>query len=152
MTADEILDDLLGRDPGLTLTPYYGERSVFYNPGAVAPLGVIVVSVKEDDGPNDRSSRLSRPGVFRLALGLRAPTYEQRFGPHPARPPKGGVVALDGYDPARLDLLMPHPVYAWMSWVQVLSPSRERYAEIAPLVEEALDFGREKWSRRDRRS
>jgi hypothetical protein len=148
VTPDAILDDLLARDGDLALVPYYGERAVFYNPGAAAPLGVIVAAIKEQDGPNDRSARLSRPGVFRFALGLRAPTFERLFGPHPARPPKGGVVAVPGYDHARLDALMPHPVYAWMSWVQILSPSRARFDELRPLVDEALDFGREKWGRR----
>ena len=39
----------------------------------------------------------------------------------PARPRKGAVVAGPGYDLARLDALMPHPVYAWISWVQLVS-------------------------------
>ena len=30
---EEILSDLLGLDPGLVRHAYYGERSIFYNPG-----------------------------------------------------------------------------------------------------------------------
>jgi predicted DNA-binding protein (MmcQ/YjbR family) len=32
---------------------------------------------------------------------------------------------------------MPHPIYAWMSWVQILSPSRDKFEEVFPLIEEA---------------
>jgi hypothetical protein len=30
---------------------------------------------------------------------------------------------LPSWDLTRLDELVPHPVYAWMSWVQILSPT-----------------------------
>jgi hypothetical protein len=60
----------LALDPALTLQRYYGERAVFYNPGRAALLGVIVASVKDHDGPNDRRANLSRPDVYRLAFGL----------------------------------------------------------------------------------
>jgi hypothetical protein len=32
---------------------------------------------------------------------------------------------------------MPHPIYGWMSWVQILNPSEATFSEIIPLVEEA---------------
>ena len=147
MTPEAILDDLLGRDPGLRLTPYYGERAVFYNPGGKAPLGVILAAIKDRDGPNDASARLSRPGVFRFAFGLPRATFEARFGASPPRPPKGGVVELAGYDPTRLGELMPHPVYGWMGWVQILSPTAERFEALAPLLAESLDLVKVKWRR-----
>lgn len=34
---------------------------------------------------------------------------------------------------------MPHPVYAWMGWVQVLSPSPRTFADLRPLLAEAYD-------------
>jgi putative intracellular protease/amidase len=82
--------------------------------------------------------------VFRLAVGLPPAVYEQMFGPRPARPPKGGVVLADD-DFTATDVLMPHPVYAWMGWVQVLSPSAETFAEMQPLLAEAYELAVRKY-------
>ena len=147
LAPEEILDHVLALDPALTLVPYYGELSIFYNPGGAAPLGVILVSVKERDGPNDRRSRLDRDGVYRFALGLRPDTFAGRFGAVPPRPPKGGAVDVLGHDPSRVGALSPHPVYAWMSWAQILSPTRRRFDALAPLIGESLDLARGKWER-----
>ena len=148
MEPEEILGDLLGLDPHLRRERYYGERAVFYNPGGEAALGVILAAVKDRDGPNDRSARLSRPGVFRFAFGVSRETFAGRFGPHPARPRKGGVIDLPGYDPTRLDTLMPHPVYGWMSWLQILSPTPASFRALRPLLTESLELARSKWERR----
>jgi hypothetical protein len=145
---EAILSDLVALDPALRRERYYGERAIFYNPGGVAPLGVILASVKDADGPNDRAARLSRPGVYRFAFGLTRPTFERLFGVAPARPAKGAAVALPGYDLTRLDELMPHPVYAWMSWVQILSPTVARYEALRPLLVESLEAARRRWARR----
>ena len=148
LDPEEILRDLLGVDEGLRRERYWGERSMFYNPGRVAPLGVIFASIKDHDGENDSSSKLSRPGVYRFAFQLSDEEYEARFGAIPARPPKGGVVALRDYDPTRLRELMPHPVYAWMRWVQILSPSEREFSALRPLLEESLAVVKAKWQRR----
>ena len=143
----EVLATLLGLDPSARLERYYGERSVFYNPGGSAPLGVIFGSVKEQDGPNDRSD-LSRDGIYRLALGITPASFRDLFGAVPPRPAKGEVVALGGFDPTPVNELTPHPVYAWMSWVQILSPRDERFVSLRPLLEEALELAKERWARR----
>jgi Family of unknown function (DUF6194) len=145
---DEAVAALLRLDHAARLERYYGERAAFYNPGRDAPLGVIFGSVKEHDGPNDRSSNLSRPGVYRLALGLTPLTFRRLFGEVPARPAKGEVLSLDGFDLEGLNELTPHPIYAWMSWVQVLSPSIDRFESLRPLLDEALVVAKERWQRR----
>jgi hypothetical protein len=149
MAPETILRDLLALDPGLQRERYYGEQAVFYNPGRMAPLGVIFASIKDHDGPNDRRANLSRPGVYRLAFGLTPRTFAHVFGEIPSRPLKGDVVALPGYDLTRLDELTPHPVYAWMSWVQILAPTAGRYEELRALIAEALASARAKWRRRN---
>jgi hypothetical protein len=50
LSPGEALERLLAFDGELRLEAYYGERSVFYNPRGVAPLGVIFASVKERVG------------------------------------------------------------------------------------------------------
>lgn len=145
---EEILSDLLALDPGLGRAAYYGERSIFYNPDRVAPLGTIFASIKDRDGPNDKSSALGREGVYRLAFCLTPERFAERFGPTPPRPPKGGVVDLSGYSLTRLGLLMPHPVYAWMRWVQILSPTPPQYESLEPLLAESLEVVKTRWKHR----
>jgi uncharacterized protein DUF6194 len=145
---EQILRELLAHDPALRRERYYGERAIFYNPDRAAPLGVIFASIKDRDGPHDRAADLSRPGVYRLAFGLARPTFARLFGAVPPRPAKGAAVALPGHDLARIGELTPHPVYAWMSWVQILSPTAARFASLEPLLAESLELARERWSRR----
>jgi Family of unknown function (DUF6194) len=148
LDPEELLSELLGLDPGLRRQAYYGERSIFYNPGGVAPLGTIFASVKDRDGPNDKAAKLSREGVYRLAFCLTPDRFAERFGQPPHRPPKGGLVDLAGDDLTRLGELMPHPVYAWMRWVQILSPSRPQYEPLKPLLAESLEAVKAKWTKR----
>ncbi len=145
---EEILSDLLGLDPGLRGEAYYGERSIFYNPGGVAPLGAIVASVNDRDGPNDKAAKLSRQGVYRLAFCLTRERFAERFGQPPRRPSKSGLVNLAGYDLTRPGELMPNPVYAWMRWVQILSPSRPQYESLQPLLVESLEAVKAKWTQK----
>src|SRR5918995_6575253 len=142
---EEIFADLLGLDRGLRREAYYGERSIFYNPGGRAPLGTIFASIKDRDGRNDNAANLSRAGVYRFAFCLTRDEFTARFGATPRRPPKGGVVDLSGYDPTRVGELMPHPVYAWMRWVQILSPTPDRYGSLRPLLAESLGVVKAKW-------
>jgi hypothetical protein len=92
---EQILRELLALDLALRR-----ERAIFYNPDAVAPLGVIFASIKDRDGPNDRAAALSRAGVYRLAFGLARPTFVRLFGAVPARPPPPDQ-SLNSYGPSR---------------------------------------------------
>lgn len=142
---DGILRRLRDLDPELRRERYYGEQALFYNPADAAPLGVIFASIKDHDGPNDRRAELSRPGVYRLAFGLTSETFAARFGAIPERPKKGDAVDLSSWDLKRLDDLMPHPVYAWMSWVQILSPTPTSFESLQPLLAQSLEAVRRKW-------
>ena len=128
----KIADDLEGVIPKNT----WGETSLFYNPGNRLPNGVYFCTIKAKDGENDKSSKLHRDGFYRLSIGLPKQTYEKLFGIKPKRPSKGGIVDT-GHDFTQTDRLMPHPVYAWMSWVCVLNPSKRLFQEIYPLIVEA---------------
>ncbi len=86
---------------------------------------------------NDAISNLSRARVFRLNIGVRHETYQSMFGKQPKPQTTGtGVIDLD-YDFTALDRLMPHPVYAYMSWICVLNPTPETFEKIKPLLLEA---------------
>jgi hypothetical protein len=138
VTPEDVVAALTESFAGLVAKASWGETSLFYNPDRLLPNGVYFATVKEHDGANDLASQLDRPGVFRVALGLPRARYEHLFGARPARPAKGGVVATD-HDFTATDVLMPHPVYAWMGWVQVLSPSENTFTGMQPLFTEAYD-------------
>ena len=136
MQPEEIASHLASHFDGLVEASSWGERSFFYNPDGELPRGVYFCTIKDHDGANDKASNLNREGVFRVSTGLPRELYEERFGSLPGRPGKGGVVET-GDDFTAINTLMPHPVYAWMGWVQVLSPTREHFEELQPLFQAA---------------
>jgi hypothetical protein len=127
---------LHARYPGTVMRSGYGETVLFYNPELLLTMGVYFASLKADDGPNDQASHLSREGVFRLAFGLSDATFARLFGTRPARPARGKVVGM-ACDFSALDRLTPHPVYAWMGWAQILSPTAASLGVIEPLLAES---------------
>jgi hypothetical protein len=136
MTPEQIITKISSQLDGVIPKSSWGETSLFYNPGKKLPNGVYFCTVKENDGDNDKSSNLSREGIYRVSIGVSKDTYESKFGVKPKRPPKGGIVDT-GHDFTKTNMLMPHPIYAWMSWVCVLSPTQELFNEIYPLIVEA---------------
>ncbi|MEO0487034.1 MAG: DUF6194 family protein [Pseudomonadota bacterium] len=148
-TPDTIIEHLLSRFDGTTVVAAWGERSVFYNPGNQLPRGVYFATVKEKDGDNDRASRLGRAGAFRLNLGTSKPLFLARFGPPPARPGKGGVIA-GPWDFTQYDVLTPHPVYGWMSWVAVLNPSPQTLVDMDAMILAAFEKAKATFEKRVR--
>jgi len=138
LQPEEIIDHLTGRFGGLAPKASWGETSLFYNPDLALANGVYFCTIKEHDGANDKASALDRPEVFRMAFGLTVKNYEKLFGSRPTRPAKGSPVKT-GHDFTRLDVVMPHPIYAWMGWAQVLNPSAETFASVQPLLVDSYD-------------
>jgi len=74
----------------------------------------------------DSASKLDRPGVYRLNIGVSNATFEKIVGSRP------------NPDYTALDQLMPHPVYALQNWVSILNPSEATFDKVVrPLLEEA---------------
>lgn len=143
MEPKAVLDYYLSNLPGTVLVESWGEKGVFYNPGGRLKRGVYVLTVKEKDGANDRGSNLDRAGVYRVNLGLRKTTFFRLFGDLPSRPSAGRTVEMS-CNFAALNVLLPHPVYAWMGWACVLNPSEQTFEELKPLIGEAYQLAREK--------
>ena len=151
LPVDELVERLDAQYDGLVKRPGYGELALFYNPLGLLPAGLYFASFKTQDGPHDRASLLDREGVFRLAFGVSLSTFESLFGTRPARPGRGQVVLMDT-DFSALDTLAPHPVYAWMGWVQVLSPTEPTWSRITPLFAEAHQRATSGYEKRMNRS
>ena len=98
--------------------------------------------------PSRTAAALSPKDVYRFAFCLPAERFGERFGEPPRRPPKGGSVDLSQHDLTGLGRLTPHPVYAWMRWVQILSPTPAQYVSLRPLLEESLELVKTRWARK----
>ncbi|MHA2936889.1 DUF6194 family protein [Vibrio sp. RC27] len=136
MSPESIVQAIISEFDGVVPKTSWGETSLFYNPGNLLPNGVYFCTIKEKNGDNDKSSQLDRDSVFRVSIGVGPSNYESYFGEKPKRPAKGCIVNT-GNDFTQLDTLMPHPIYAWMSWVQILSPSKASFENILPLIRDA---------------
>lgn len=147
ITPEQILAYCLDNLDGTVLTESWGEKGIFYNPNGVLERGVYVLTVKEKDGENDKASGLDREGVFRVNLGVRKNTFLKMFGTVPKRPPKGGAVDMP-CDFTETDKILPHPIYAWMSWICALNPSEETFEKLKPLIREAYEYAKEKFAKR----
>lgn len=148
MKLEDIITYCLDNLPDTILVSSWGESGIFYNPNNTLKRGIYVLTVKEKDGDNDKSSDLSRENIYRVNIGIRKNTFIDMFGSVPARPPKGRIVDMP-FDFTQTDKLLPHPVYAWMSWVCVLNPSVATFERIKPLIQEAYEYAKEKYTKRN---
>jgi hypothetical protein len=88
-------------------------------------FATIVTTDEHDEGA---PSNLSRPGVFRLNLGVSRATFERLVG------------SMAEPDYAAFDRLLPHPVYAKQRWISILNPSDGTFRDVVlPLLTEAHD-------------
>ncbi len=144
------IDLVVGSQEGGAPEIAWGDSFFFYDPDRTLPPDrrmPFATIVTKDYGDFDRASNLDRPGVFRLNIGLSRERYISLFGPAPRGAGADGVVET-GHDFAALDQILPHPVYAPMYWVCVLSPSEATFQRVQPLLAEAYDLAVSKYTRR----
>lgn len=132
MTPDAIRAYLLEAFPGVETTSAHGYDFFFQGADRMMPFVTLALNGNE----HEQVSRLDRPGAFRLNVGVGHATYRSMFGQQPKPPEPGGVVAT-GHDFAALDVIVPHPHYAYTSWIAVVSPSAPTFERLAPLIAEA---------------
>jgi hypothetical protein len=138
---------------GLDVVVASGVTFFFYDPGSTLPPDrrLPFATLMTIDDEYDRASDLNRPSVFRLNVGVGSDTYRSLFGPQPA-PPGDTRVVDTGHDFSALDQILPHPVYAYMSWICVLNPSEATFEAVRPLLAEAYDLGVRRHARREARA
>lgn len=52
------------------------------------------------------------------------------------------------YDFTSINNIIPHPVYAWMSWICCLSPTEKTFNKLKPLIQEAYEYAKEKYKKK----
>lgn len=85
--------------------------------------------------------------MLRFNFGISKSSYEEALGKRPARTAAGGVVNT-GHNFTESNTLLPHPVYAWMSWVCVLNPDKAMIQELEPLLNKSYDLVVKKYAKR----
>jgi hypothetical protein len=88
----------------------------------------------------EQVSKLERPGVYRLNIGVNRETFHSLFGK--------GKMDLSPYDFTALDTIMPHPDYSSQFFICVLSPSEATFEKIKPLLAEAYDVAMKRYNKR----
>jgi hypothetical protein len=146
LSINQIVEHAKEAFPGIVDDRNWGERALFYNPGQKLPKGIYFLTFKEKDGANDSASKI-KPGQYRLNAGISKAAFITRFGSIPVRPPAGGVVNT-GHDFTACDMVTPHPVYGWMSWIAVKNPSSATFVELKPLLSEAYAMAVKKFANR----
>jgi hypothetical protein len=88
-------------------------------------FATVVWTDEHDEGaPSD----LSRPGVYRVNIGVGKNTFQRLIG------------STTDPDYAAFDRVLPHPVYAKQRWVAILNPSDATVRDtVLPLLAEAYD-------------
>mgnify|MGYP000023546704 FL=1 len=141
MTQDEIIAFVAGLGDVLTLRPASGDGTppiswgdtFFY----VSPDGTVptrrqpFATIVTKDYPGDATSRLDRPGVFRLNVAVGRDDFLRHAG-HEAR---GAAPA--GVDPAAADTVFAHPVYGAGGWLAVVDPGPRTDAVVRDLLRAA---------------
>ena len=123
MTEDDITQHLIDMLGGGHFEVADDNTFFFHGADNKFPFATIVTK----DNEFDSASKLNRPGVFRLNVGVGKESFRALFGEQPP---------VD-IDYTAIDRLMPHPVYAKMHWVSVINPSAATFETVKPLLVEA---------------
>jgi len=121
---------------GVETTVNFGYTFFFYGSDRMLPFATIANA----DYEYDHISKLDRPGVFRLNIGVSRQTFQSLFGTD--------KVDVGAYDFTALDKIMPHPEYAAQSFVCVLSPGDATIETVRALLAEGYDLAVRRHSRR----
>ncbi|WP_369255585.1 DUF6194 family protein [Geodermatophilus amargosae] len=153
MGIDEIIEHVTSLGGVLVLRPGPGDGSpeaawgdvfLYHAPDGVVPRAQPFATIVTKDQPGDRSSRLDRPGTFRVNVGVGREEFTALVGRaprEPAGPREPG--------PDVPDTVLAHPVYGGLGWVCVVDPGPRTDGTVRDLLRTAHGLAR---ARRDRRA
>ncbi|WP_097183754.1 DUF6194 family protein [Blastococcus haudaquaticus] len=152
MRFDEIIEFLEDLGSVLTLRPVAGDGSpeiswgdvfFYYAPDGVVPPGQPFATIVTKDYPDDRESRLDRPGAFRLNVAAGTAEFRRWTGRGPRDHPDTEPV-----DRSEVDVLFAHPVYGELGWLSVVEPAPRTGAAVQEVLRAAHALARGRHERR----
>jgi hypothetical protein len=147
MNADEMKRYIGETFAGVNPVENLGDTFFAYDPDNDLPETWLPFVTIVTGDHYDTVSDLSRPGAYRLNIGLTRATYIAMFGPAPTQRDETGVLETD-VDYAATDTLMPHPFYASQYWVSVVDPGVATLETVRTLLAEAYEFAVRKHTNR----
>jgi Family of unknown function (DUF6194) len=145
MNETDITQYITNTFDDVKITVHEGNSFFSYDPQQKFPFATLMTN-----DVNDQASNLTRPSAFRLNIGVSRETYQSLFGPQPTFARDGGVINT-GHDFTTLDQLMPHPIYAPMSWLCILNPSEATFETVKLLLTEAYEMDVKKHTKQSAR-
>lgn len=149
---DEIIDFVAGLDGVLTLRPgpgdgppeiAWGDTFFYYAPdGAVPERTQPFATIVTKNYPGDETSRLDRPGAFRVNIGAGKEAFIRWTGHAPREPAEAG--------PGTDDTVIAHPVYGALGWLAVVNPGPRTETVTRDLLRTAHRLARARHERRAR--
>ncbi len=126
--------------PGVETSTNFGYTFFFYRSDHILPFATLASS----DNEYEHISKLDRPGVFRLNIGVSKQTFQSLFG--------AAKVDVSKYDFTSLDVIMPHPDYAPQHFICVLSPSEATFEKIRALLAEAYEIAVRRYEKKHKKN
>lgn len=155
MTIDEIIEFIAALGGVLKLEPgpgdgtpeiAWGDKFFYYAPDGQVPTTVQpFATIVTKDYPDDATSRLDRPGAFRLNISAGKDACIAQLGHGPRETASGDA------DPSAADTLIAHPVYGAAGWLAVVNPGPRTGDSIRELLRTAHHRARSRYERHARR-
>lgn len=145
MSIREIIEYVDALEGVLTVRPRPGDGSpeiawgdvfFYYAPDNVIPKSQPFATIVTKDYPDDVTSRLTRPDVFRLNIGAGAAEFLKWTGHEPRDPAAADV------DPDTADVVFPHPIYGSLGWLSVVNQGPNTATAIQDLLRAAHHLAR----------
>jgi hypothetical protein len=152
MEIDEITEFIESLGGVLTLAPgpdsgfreiAWGDKFFYYAPDGQVPTRTQpFATIVTKNYPDDTTSDLDRPGVFRLNINPGRDAFTGQLGYTPRD------IADHPTDASKPDTWIPHPVYASAGWLAVVNPASGTEAMAKELLTTAHARARAAYDRR----
>ncbi|BCK57637.1 DUF6194 family protein [Nocardia wallacei] len=154
MSIDEIIEFIESLGGVLVLRPgpgdgtpeiAWGDAFFYYAPDGQVPTATQpFATIVTKDYPDDRASRLDRPGAFRVNISAGKDAFTAWTG-YPPRESAGRAG-----DSSITDTVLAHPVYGGAGWLAVVDPGPRTREPLRELLRAAHDRARTRYQRRAR--
>lgn len=154
MSIEDVIDLVRSWDGTVAVTPgpgdsapeiAWGDTFFYYAPDGQPPATTQpFATIVTKNYPGDETSRLNRPGVFRVNIAARRDTARTWADETWAGDKNSG----DAADPGALDRVFIHPVYGSMGWLAVVNPGPRTTQTTRHLLRQAYEAARARYDRR----
>jgi len=148
MTDSAVLQYIVETFADIHIATAAGNSFLYYAPDQKVPERTFPFATLVTKDDYDTVSNLSRPGVFRLNIGVSKGAFLSHLGSVPPAPGESGAGQMN-HDFTVLDKILPHPIYGHLCWLCVLNPGTSTWETVQSLLSEAYATAVRKQSKRE---